>query len=132
MSAITYNTTIFAIKISFLCFYRRIFPQRWFKYALLVTGVAVGANTLAYNLVAIFQCVPIKASWDPSIHATCVDLATEYFVAGITNVLTDINILVLPLPLIWRLQVSVPKRWLIYGTFMLGGWYAAKVASLII
>ena len=127
-----YNTTIFAIKVSFLCFYRRIFPQRWFKYALLATGVTVGANTLAYDLVAIFQCIPIKASWDTSIHRTCVDLATEYFVAGITNVLTDITIIVLPLPLIWRLQVPVHKRWLIYGTFMLGSWYAAKVASLYI
>ena len=94
--------------------------------------MTVGSYTLAYNLVAIFQCVPVKASWDTSIHGTCVDLATEYFVAGITNVLTDIIILVLPIPLVWQLQVSVQKRWLIYGTFMLGGWYAANVPSLFV
>lgn len=129
LSALSYNTTIFAIKISFLFFYRRIFPQRWFKYALLATGIIVGSYTLAYNLVAIFQCVPIKASWDTTIHGTCVDLGTEYFVAGITNVLTDITILILPMPLVWQLQTSKTRRWLVIGTFMLGG--CACIISII-
>ena len=121
---------MFSVKVSLLFFYRRIFPQRWFKHALFATGAVVGSYSIAYILVAIFQCVPIRASWDTSIHGTCLNLGDQFFVGGITNALIDVIILILPVPLVWRLQVSVTKRWLIFGTFTLGCWYVGNLALL--
>ena len=116
-----YAVSILTIKISILCLYRRIFPQRWLKYALLATGVLTAAHCICFFCLSIFQCLPLRSLVNPNIRDHCVNFATAGLILGIANVLTDIMALTLPVPIIWRLQTSKTRKRLTTMTFLLGG-----------
>ena len=113
------------IKLSVLLFYDRIFgiAKPNFRYILLITGGLVIAYGVAGVLGTIFQCVPLSDLWKPpSNHApVCILFGRLVLTMGAVNIVTDIIILSLPIPLVWRLQVSKPRRWQLVIVFSLGG-----------
>ncbi|MCJ1455501.1 hypothetical protein MMC28_005856 [Mycoblastus sanguinarius] len=116
-----YTVSIFAIKLSILFLYRRIFPQRWFKHTLIVLGGFIVAYTLAQVFYVIFQCVPISSAWNPNETGKCVPYGSLALAMGIVNILTDITMLILPIPLLWKLNVSGTRKWMLTVMFSLGG-----------
>jgi hypothetical protein len=54
-----------------------------------------------------------------------VDSVSFYIALASTNTFTDITILFLPMPLVWRLQISLSKKISISGVFLLGGFVCA-------
>jgi hypothetical protein len=44
-----------------------------------------------------------------------------FVVMGSLNVVTDIATLCLPMPLLWRLQISTERKLQLIGMFMVGG-----------
>ena len=44
----------------------------------------------------------------------------EYIIFAIFNVITDIVILILPLPILWRLQLSQGRKFQLMGIFLTG------------
>lgn len=86
--------------------------------------IAVGIFVLCYSITTIFtnifQCTPVDSNWDASIVAHCVDLNTALVVLSSINVLTDFIILVLPMPLIWRLKTSIRRKMQLTSIFLLG------------
>ena len=109
------------IKISILLLYRRVFPsvlfQRlvWFGVTFLV--LMLSSNTL----VAIFACNPIRGFWVATVKAKCIDAVRFYWATAILNVVTDVYILVLPLPQVWQLQISKKQKIGLTALFTLGG-----------
>jgi hypothetical protein len=79
--------------------------------------------TLAQNLSVIIQCKPVAALWDPFSYpdAVCDDYHPALVVCVVINTVTDIVILCLPLPILWRLHASKTQRWKLIGIFSLGG-----------
>lgn len=64
-------------------------------YALLVI---VALTWLSETLTAIFQCWPIKKSWDATyVGGHCVNQAAMYQYWSIPNIATDAIMLVLPM-----------------------------------
>ena len=114
---------MFAIKMSILHFYRRMFPQQWFKYALLGTGATVAGSSIAQLPCDILQCVPVRSQWDPNVKGKCNNFGAIILGFGILNIITDVMTLVLPIPVIWRLKLSPARKRLVMSTFMLGGLY---------
>lgn len=104
--------------------YNRIFPVR----SILIGSYILGGITLAWlisvDLVAIFQCTPVKKAWLPQTPGTCIDLKVALIANGIPNFVTDILILTLPGRSIWKLQASVWQRVSIIGVFLSGSLYA--------
>lgn len=87
--------------------------------------MALGGFVIAYSLaqvfVDIFQCVPISSAWDPSKTGKCVSYGAFVLTMGIINIVTDVIMLVLPMPLLWKLRVSSPRKWMLMIMFSLGG-----------
>ncbi len=121
VTAVLYNFSILAIKLSILYFYRRIFPQRWFKQVLLATGGLITGSTVASMVCDVLQCVPINSQWDPTVKGHCINFASVILASGIVTVVTDFILLCLPMPLIWRLKISAPRKRLVMSSFLLGG-----------
>lgn len=72
-------------------------------------------------LVSIFQCIPVEAYWDSSIlDAQCVNLTQFVLIAGITNLGTDVMILPMPMPMVWRMQATVRQKLEMSAMFMIG------------
>lgn len=109
------------VKFSILLLYHRIFPGTKFKVILWAVAVFVSCYTVAGTLVVIFQCVPVRSDWDPSIKPDCVNLDAELIAIGVLNSLTDLLILGLPTPFLWRLHSSLAHKIQLAGMFSLGG-----------
>ena len=50
----------------------------------------------------------------------CINMLYEGTVLGALNILTDLMILAIPMPLIWKLQADVWRRLSLAFTFLLG------------
>jgi hypothetical protein len=60
----------------------------------------------------LFTCQPIRAQWDLSLTATakCISTRDVWLGGSIPNVVTDIVLLIMPLPYIWKLNAPVPQK----------------------
>ena len=108
-------------KYSILLFYSRIFKERKFEITLKVIFGIVTVWFIAIEAAVLAQCVPISALWDPTQNGTCINLAAFFQAAGIPNVILNVVILVLPLPMIWSLEIDRKHKIALSGVFLLGG-----------
>ncbi|MCJ1457821.1 hypothetical protein MMC28_008190 [Mycoblastus sanguinarius] len=118
---VLYNPAMITVKFSILLLYNRIFPSPKFKIVLWAVAAFVFCYTVAGISVVIFQCVPVRSDWDPSIKPRCVNLDAELIAIGVLNSITDFLILGLPVPFLWRLHSSLSHKIQLLGMFSLGG-----------
>lgn len=64
----------------------------------------------------------MDGAWDPAARANakCIKLNLDWVIMASFNVVTDIVILCLPLPLLWRLQIDMERKLQLIGLFLLG------------
>ncbi|KAF2234031.1 hypothetical protein EV356DRAFT_502646 [Viridothelium virens] len=108
-------------KLSCLLFYRRIFVPSGLMTGIIWSGVFF--ITVIYTVLltmSVLNCQPIRKRWNPSVHGVCLPDGTLAYSSGAFNVLSDIFVLLLPLPAVWRLNMSVSKRAKILAVFGLG------------
>ena len=119
---VTYSLTITSVKISLLLLYRRIFTTASFKPWYSAFGVACVMWLLAQLFAGIFQCRPFDAAFEADILFTdrCINLEAYYRGVTASNLGLDIIALCLPLPMIWRLQLSRRQKLGLTGIFLLG------------
>lgn len=118
---ILYNPAIATTKFSILLLYRRLFPVRAFVIVLWCVGAFVAAYSTTAAMVNLLQCLPVRADWNPSVQPRCVNLDVELIILSSINVVTDVTLLALPMPLVWRLQTSRSRKLQVSCTFLLGG-----------
>ncbi|KAG8668372.1 hypothetical protein FPOAC2_07656 [Fusarium poae] len=68
------------------------------------------------------HCWPVHKLWQvyPVPSADCSQNRAKYYALVTTNVATDIIIMALPIPLLWKLQVNLRKK-LVFGLVFCGG-----------
>ncbi|KAL2845824.1 hypothetical protein BJX68DRAFT_256694 [Aspergillus pseudodeflectus] len=116
-----YALTLPTIKISILFMYHRLFPVRKFTYASIVVGLIVTGWMVSVVTVQIFTCTPVRGAWIPSAADHCINQTKFYYGNSVSNVLTDVCILAMPMPLIWRLKMSRRKKVAVTGILLMGG-----------
>ncbi|KAJ9144184.1 Integral membrane protein [Pleurostoma richardsiae] len=115
-----WSTGVFSVKIGILLFYWRVFPTRDFRIGVLgVAGLSTGIF-LSNFFTFMLQCSPVKMFWLPKTPGKCIDQHTFYFASAIINVVGDVAVLSLPLPVVWRLHTSRSKKWSLSFLFLLG------------
>lgn len=79
---------------------------------------------MVYVFLAIFYCTPIEKGWsqriDPPVKGSCLDLRVAYTVGAAINTASDLSIVLLPQPLIWKLNLSCKKKIGLCGIFLIG------------
>lgn len=120
-----YIISLCTIKLSILLFYDRIFgiPKPTFRYILMAMGGVVIAYGVAGMLGTVVQCIPQSNLWKPPSNnpPVCIHVGLLVVTVGVINIVTDITILSLPIPLVWSLQMSKSHRWQLVAVFSLGG-----------
>lgn len=109
------------IKLSILAFYARIFPQKWFQWTVWGNAVFMALWGCAGVCGNIFQCIPIQFLWDPTLDGHCIQYGIFATVLGALTVVTDLIILVIPMPLVWKLHITKRKKWRLSTVFAFGG-----------
>ncbi len=109
-------------RLSILLFYRGLFRfNQHFRRALYLLFFLIFAQAVAFFFVNIFQCRPIKAFWDRlTPRHTCITRTHFLLPQALCNVLADLFILTLPMPILWSLQIDVRKKIAVGALFVLG------------
>ncbi|KAI4202283.1 MAG: hypothetical protein LQ350_002667 [Teloschistes chrysophthalmus] len=108
-------------KISLLLLYHRIFGVvKRFRLALWLGAFLVVAWWIATTILGFLGCTPFAYNWNKKIDGQCVDLVMFFRWNGICNLLLDFLILLLPLPMVWRLSITARQKTEISGMFLLG------------
>lgn len=111
----------YSSKHAVLFLYRRIFPSKRFRNVLFGIAFLVTGWLFPSFLGTVLMCVPIRSNWDPNIKGACIDYGKGTLSMGIVNVLLDFIILGAPMPLLWKLQMSVRRKIMLSCAFAVGG-----------
>ncbi|KAK8017412.1 hypothetical protein PG993_013738 [Apiospora rasikravindrae] len=126
---ILWSFGVFAVKVGILLFYWRVFTIRYFRRSVLAVGALSTAILLVNFFTFTFQCWPIERFWDESVkQGGCIAQTEFYLASAIINVVGDVVVLVLPLPVVWSLHTSQNKKWSLSFLFLLGAFVC--VASI--
>ncbi|KAF7881614.1 uncharacterized protein EAF02_006302 [Botrytis sinoallii] len=116
---------ILCAKVSILMYYLSIFrPSKAFRWTVYGTLVFTICYLIASTLVQVFWCNPVAAAFGiktPGKKAVCLDGYVTDLAIGALNLLTDIIILVLPMPMLYRLQLSRGRKLGLAAIFAIGG-----------
>ncbi|KID96524.1 hypothetical protein MAJ_07460, partial [Metarhizium majus ARSEF 297] len=82
-----------------------------------VVGASVGGG-----LADLFGCTPFSAHWGTAEEqaAHCIDTEALFVWGSFPNIVTDVVLLVLPMPIVWGLHASVRLRLVLVLTFLFG------------
>ncbi|KAJ5426752.1 hypothetical protein N7465_001822 [Penicillium sp. CMV-2018d] len=120
---VLYNPALMAVKTSILVFYLTLTRnQKVFQWANYVTLFVVNAAGFALTMVNVFQCRPIGAVFLSHLpaDANCTDIVTLYLSSSPVNIITDIVILLLPMPLLTKMRLPFKQKIILVITFSFG------------
>ncbi|KAM3088073.1 hypothetical protein ACMFMG_002131 [Clarireedia jacksonii] len=82
------------------------------------------AVTIVYCLstviTAFLFCRPLAYTWNKMIPGQCGELRRFYLATGIVNVIIDFGIVILPMPVVWELQMRTSRKVVLTFIFGLG------------
>lgn len=71
-------------------------------------------------LIGFLICRPVEKNWDPTAPGVCGDRISGYTAVSVVNVVVDILMLVLPLPMVFNLQVKQGYKIGLFSVFGIG------------
>jgi hypothetical protein len=118
---VLYNPALMATKSAILILYYRVGAVHpFFRYASLCTLIVVDIAGIVLTFLTIFQCQPIYAAFSRA-SGTCIDIVALYLSQAPVNILTDLAILLLPLPILTSLRMEFRQKVVLVTTFIAGG-----------
>ena len=109
-------------KVSILLQYLRIFTTKQFRVSCwaLLGFVAVYGTWSVFS--SIFGCMPVAYFWDKTIKGGhCMNQYAVWFTSAAVNIVTDFAIIILPMPVLWRLNMPLKQKRALMLVFALGG-----------
>lgn len=122
ISLLLYNVGLLITKLMFFFQYYRLVRQ---VSSLRRTYIGVMTVVVLWSvsqlIVLCTTCIPITGLWDPSVTATCsISPDVQMWMNSIGNIVTDVVVLILPIPVVWRLQLRKSQRLILTSIFCLG------------
>ncbi|PSN64099.1 hypothetical protein BS50DRAFT_500190 [Corynespora cassiicola Philippines] len=117
---LVYNMSLPFPKLAIICLYFRLFKSKAAHWVLYITGGIIVAQCLAGTTMCLINCRPFYAFWDRSVESRCfLDQMSAFRYYSIPNIATDAAVMLIPLPTLWRLQVSVLAKLGVAVTFLM-------------
>ncbi|KAK4185894.1 hypothetical protein QBC35DRAFT_502750 [Podospora australis] len=118
---VTWTVGTTAFKLSVLALYVRVFSikaMRVMSYILM--GLTV-SYCVSFLVVFLTTCSPdISQLWNPRPDGFCRDMNIGQLGSVSTNLGLDILIIILPMPFLWKLQMSLRNKFFVTLVFSLG------------
>jgi len=112
-----------ATKTSILIFYLRLSKntQNILRIGAYVTLGIVNVSGVVLTFMNAFQCSPVSAAYDPlKSNGQCLSIVTLYLCSAPVNIITDLAILVLPIPVLTGMRLPQRQKTILVLTFALG------------
>ena len=116
-----------ATKTSICLFYLTLSKnQQIFRWSTIATLTVVNVAGLALTILNIIQCRPVGAAFEDPIQPTakCTDIVTLYLSSAPVNIITDLAILFLPMPILTSMRLPRNEKIILIITFSFGGFVA--------
>lgn len=121
MTIFAYTSAIFTVKMTFLFQYYRILGLLLPRYVYAFIVVAIGAWSTAMILQCFFLCQPLAGFWDKTIPGVkCLPELSTWLGGAIGNILTDLLVFALPIPMLSKLNLPAAQKAVLLGVFSLG------------
>lgn len=120
---VVYGISIALSKCAMLILYIRVFTtrNRAFTVGVYLIGFVVVATSIVNTSVTIFQCSPVAYEWNKYIRGgKCIDGVAFARYMAIPNVITGAIMLIMPIPLVWRLNLNFSGKIALTATFLHG------------
>lgn len=114
-----WNCCVMTSKWSVLLMYEALIPVPRMKLAVRIVGCFVTVFNLGGVLEAFLICRPYAANWDSSA-GSCGNVRNFYIWLSALNLFSDLVILILPIPFVYKLQMPLRKRMGLVGMFTVG------------
>lgn len=115
--------TITATKASVVLLYMRIFPtemSRFFRAGCIALLGIFGCYIITFFVTLALACQPLNMIWNPRIKGHCIDGTAVVNASIIINIILDCFVVLAPVPMVWRLNMSRPRRLGVLSIFALG------------
>lgn len=91
--------------------------MRWLCYTGAIVCTALYTAQFFHD---IFICIPVQKNYNPKLPGHCLPSRVGGSVTAIFNVITDLYILILPLPFVWSLHMKLGPKLRLTALFGLG------------
>lgn len=119
------------VKASIIVLYKGIFRNvRPFRWAANVMLGLLGGWSLSFFFANLFICYPVTALIEPFYDNKCVDRAAVFLSTLVTDLIFDVLILAMPVPLVLRLHLPLRDRLGVLGMFLLGAMQVSTYCCL--
>src|ERR1700712_4155444 len=94
-----------ATKTGMIIFYLRLSrnTHTWLRAASWITLVVTNVAGIVLTFFNVFQCIPVSQVFEPA--GKCIPLIELYLASVPVNVITDLAVLVLPIPVLTGIQL---------------------------
>ena len=125
-AVIVYIPTLALAKISLIVlYYRTLRQKRYQRWILYTLAFIIGGYSFGLMLAMLFGCHPVQRAWDPFVQGTCLDQYTLYIILAVLNIISDIALILVPIPTVLGLNMpSIQKAGLLL-MFMIGCAYVS-------
>ncbi|KAF8857378.1 hypothetical protein BDZ45DRAFT_705240 [Acephala macrosclerotiorum] len=129
--SILYVTSLWAIKVALVIFYKRIASRTTLQTIYNIVLVALGVTWTIIFFDIIFQCYPIDRKWTTDTSRACSTKAsdTNYWLTILLNILSDLVIITLPITMVMKLKMPLKQKLGVAAMFALG--FFVVIASII-
>ncbi|KAJ5042111.1 uncharacterized protein L3040_004669 [Drepanopeziza brunnea f. sp. 'multigermtubi'] len=120
VTLIFYQLALAFTKLSILVFYLRVFPGKRERIMCWTTIAIVIAYSTALLIADILSCQSVggRSYFGPNVK--CTNLRTILVTSTICHTITDVWIIVMVLPVIWKLQLPRGQRYSLMAVLSLG------------
>jgi hypothetical protein len=108
------------VKLSILALYYRVFVVPLFRKFILATAAFIIGWGIGITVALGLVCRPLQAYWDSNVKGECLNIVHFTYFTNISNLITDIWIFLMPVPVIWHLQLQTKKKVMLSFIFSVG------------
>ncbi|KAF2443255.1 hypothetical protein P171DRAFT_433553 [Karstenula rhodostoma CBS 690.94] len=120
-TTVLYSPALAFAKMSFLCFYLNINPDQTFHIGVYITMFVVIGSCVGVVVSLLAACTPFAKNIDVALkEGECINKASLYIATGVLNIITDIMVLVLPIPMVVGLQMVRSRKIMLILLFSIG------------
>jgi hypothetical protein len=115
-----YQGSLITTKASILLQYKRVFSTPGMRFACwCMLGFLATYGTFSF-MTGWFTCVPVQKFWLPDTPGWCFDKTALWFSNAGIHIVTDILILIYPMPVLKNLQLPKRQKYALMIVFGLG------------
>lgn len=118
------------VKLSLLSLYLHLSPWGWFRVAVWASITIVTFFTGAITFVMFFNCSPVNRAFNSRVEVgSCIDPTILHITTAVFVVVTDVMLFILPIPMVYQLQLQNHQK---VGATIVFGLGSATITTSVV